>query len=179
VFADVLAAAALARAAGAPPRAIRDALTTFRLDPHRIERVAEADGVRWVDDSKATNPHAAAASLGAFERVVWVAGGLTKGVDVGPLVAAHADRLRGVVLIGVDASDFEEALARHAAGVPVARVEPGETGDVMRTAVEAAAGLAQPGDVVLLAPAAASMDQFTDYADRGARFAEAVRAHLA
>jgi UDP-N-acetylmuramoylalanine--D-glutamate ligase len=178
VVADVLAAAALARAAGAPPRAVRDALTTFRLDPHRIERVAEADGVRWVDDSKATNPHAAAASLGAFEKVVWVAGGLTKGVDVEPLVAAHADRLRGVVLIGADASAFQQALARHAGGVPVERVEPGETGDVMRTAVELAAGLAQAGDVVLLAPAAASMDQFTDYAERGDRFAEAVRAHL-
>jgi UDP-N-acetylmuramoylalanine--D-glutamate ligase len=178
VVADVLAAAALARAAGAPPRAVRDALTGFRLDPHRIERVAEADGIRWVDDSKATNPHAAAASLGAFERVVWVAGGLTKGVDVAPLVAQHAGRLGGVVLIGADASAFQEALARHAAGVPVARVPPGETEDVMRSAVGLAAGLAQPGDVVLLAPAAASMDQFTDYAERGDRFAEAVRAHL-
>ncbi|MGN6444186.1 UDP-N-acetylmuramoyl-L-alanine--D-glutamate ligase [Amnibacterium sp.] len=178
VVADVLAAAALARAVGVEPRAIRDALDTFRLDAHRIQPVGEIDGVRFVDDSKATNPHAAAASLGAFEHVVWVAGGLTKGVDVAPLVAAVAasDRLRGVVLIGRDQAAFTEALARHAQGVPVTVVPDVDTEQVMPLAVEAARTLASPGDVVLLAPAAASMDQFTDYADRGARFAAAVRA---
>lgn len=178
VVADVLAAAALARAVGVEPRAIRDALDAFRLDAHRIQPVGEADGVRYVDDSKATNPHAAAASLGAFEHVVWVAGGLTKGVDVGPLVeaAGASDRLRGAVVIGRDPSAFTEALARHAPGVPVTVVPDVDTDRVMPLAVEAARRLAAPGDVVLLAPAAASMDQFTDYADRGARFAAAVRA---
>jgi UDP-N-acetylmuramoylalanine--D-glutamate ligase len=178
VVADVLAASALARALGVEPRAIRDALAAFRLDAHRIQPVGEADGVRFVDDSKATNPHAAAASLGAFEHVVWVAGGLTKGVDVGPLVEAvgGSDRLRGAVLIGKDPSAFTEALARHAPGVPVTVVPDVDTDRVMPLAVEAARRLAAPGDVVLLAPAAASMDQFTDYADRGARFAAAVRA---
>ncbi|MDH2444706.1 UDP-N-acetylmuramoyl-L-alanine--D-glutamate ligase [Amnibacterium sp. CER49] len=176
VVQDVLAAAALARAAGVPPVAIRDALRSFELDAHRIQPVGEIDGVRFVDDSKATNPHAATASLGAFERVVWVAGGLTKGVDVAPLVEAAAGRLAGVVLIGADRSAFLAALGRHAPDVPVAEVTAGETDRVMPDAVAAALDLAAPGDVVLLAPAAASMDQFTDYADRGRRFAEAVRA---
>jgi UDP-N-acetylmuramoylalanine--D-glutamate ligase len=178
VVADVLAAAALARAVGVDPRAIRDALASFRLDAHRIEPVAEAAGVRWIDDSKATNPHAAAASLGAFGSVVWVAGGLTKGVDVAPLVeaAAASDRLRGAVVIGRDPSAFVEALSRHAPDVPVTVIPDVDTDRVMPLAVEAARQLASPGDVVLLAPAAASMDQFTDYADRGARFAAAVRA---
>ena len=181
VVADVLAAAALARALDVEPRAIRDALAAFRLDAHRIEPVAEAGGVRFVDDSKATNPHAAAASLSAFERVVWIAGGLTKGVDVAPLVEAVAGsgRLRGAVLIGKDTEAFSSALARHAPSVPVTVVPDVETDRVMPLAVEAARVLAGDGDVVLLAPAAASMDQFTDYSDRGSRFAAAVREALA
>jgi UDP-N-acetylmuramoylalanine--D-glutamate ligase len=178
VVADVLAAAALSRAVGVDPRAVRDALDAFRLDAHRIQPVGEAEGVRYVDDSKATNPHAAAASLGAFGSVVWVAGGLTKGVDVAPLVESvgSSERLKGAVVIGRDPSAFVEALARHAPGVPVTVVPDVDTDRVMPLAVEAARQLASPGDVVLLAPAAASMDQFTDYADRGARFAAAVRA---
>ncbi len=175
LVADVLAAAALARALDVPPARIREALAGFRLDAHRIQPVGEVGGVVFVDDSKATNPHAAAASLGAFEQVVWIAGGLTKGVDVEPLVAAAAKRLKGVVLIGRDRSAFLAALQRHAPGVPVEEVAAGETDDVMAGAVRAALGLAEAGDVVLLAPAAASMDQFTDYAERGRRFAEAVR----
>ncbi len=180
LVADVLAAAALVRAVGTPPVAIRDAVRSFRLDAHRIETVAEADGVRFVDDSKATNPHAAAASLGAFEHVVWIAGGLTKGVDVGPRVARAADagRLRAVVLIGADPGAFRAALDRHAPGVPVTVVPHGRTDRVMPLAVAAAQDAAEPGDVVLLAPAAASMDQFTDYGDRGRRFATAVREAL-
>ena len=108
-------------------------------------------------------------------RVVWVARGLTKGVDVAPLVQQAAPRLSGAVLIGVDTGDFTAALDRHAPGVPVRLVPAGETDRVMPLAVAAALELAEPGDVVLLAPAAASMDQFTDYADRGRRFAAAVR----
>lgn len=176
VVADVLAAAALARAADVPPAAIAAAVAAFRLDAHRIQPVGERNGVTFIDDSKATNPHAAAASLGAFDSVVWIAGGLLKGVDVEPLVARHAGRLRGVVVIGADRTALLTALARHATGLPVAEVVPGDTDDVMTRAVALAAGMAQPGDVVLLAPAAASMDQFTDYGQRGALFAQAVRA---
>ena len=134
-----------------------------------------AEGVLWVDDSKATNSHAAAASLAAFESVVWVVGGLLKGTDVGPLVERHAGRLRGAVVIGVDRQPVVESFARHAPSVPVFEVDATETGEVMPEAVRLAAAVAREGDVVLLAPAAASMDQFTDYGDRGRRFAEAVR----
>ena len=173
-IANTLAAAALARAAGVAPAAIRDAIRSFALDRHRTEVVATHAGVTYVDDSKATNAHAANAALAAFESVVWIAGGLLKGVDPAPLVERHAGRLRGAVLLGVDRAALREAFERHAPGVPVVEVAESET-EVMLVAVRAAAALAQDGDVVLLAPAAASMDQFIDYADRGRRFADAVR----
>ncbi|MBW8871648.1 MAG: UDP-N-acetylmuramoyl-L-alanine--D-glutamate ligase [Leifsonia sp.] len=176
--ANVLAAAALARAVAVEPAAIRDAIRAFRVDHHRTEVVAEGDGVTWVDDSKATNAHAADAALSGFRNVVWIAGGLLKGIDPVPLITKHVARLQAAVLIGADRSVLREAFERHAPGVTVLEVTGDETGGVMFAAVRAAASVARPGDVVLLAPAAASMDQFTDYADRGARFAEAVRAHL-
>jgi UDP-N-acetylmuramoylalanine--D-glutamate ligase len=172
--ANALAAAALARAHGIAPRAVRDGLRAFIPAAHRIARVAEVGDVAYVDDSKATNPHAAAASLAAFGSVVWGAGGLLKGAVVEELVAAHAHRLRGAVLLGRDRAVIAEALARHAPDVPVVEVTSTDT-DVMEQVVEAAAGLARPGDVVLLAPAAASMDIFRDYGARGDAFAAAVR----
>lgn len=172
---NVLAAAALARAVGVEPTAIRAAIRSFRLDRHRTELVAEVDGVRFVDDSKATNPHAAEGSLTAFDPVVWIVGGLLKGVDVGPLVERHVRRLRAAVVIGVDREPVVAAFARHAPGIPVVEVDEADTGQIMRSAVTAALAHATSGDTVLLAPAAASMDQFRDYADRGARFQEAVR----
>jgi UDP-N-acetylmuramoylalanine--D-glutamate ligase len=177
-IANVLAAAALARAAGVEPAAVRQAIREFRVDHHRTELVVEREGIRWVDDSKATNAHAAHASLSSFESVVWIVGGLLKGTDPAPLVERHAGHLRGAVIIGIDRSALRAAFQRHAPGVPVVEVDPKETGDVMSAAVRAAASVARPGDVVLLAPAAASMDQFTDYADRGRRFAEAVGEQL-
>lgn len=179
---DALAAAALCRAHGVPPEAVRQGLLDYRVGHHRAEVVARSGGVVYVDDSKATNPDAAAASLGAAAHAVWIAGGLTKDADVDSLVADVADRLRGVVLIGADDAPFSDALGRHAPDVPVRRIDPGDTGtargraDLMRRAVDAAAGVALEGDVVLMAPAAASMDQFTDYAERGDLFAAAARA---
>jgi len=172
-LANALAAAALARAYGVPPVAVRDGLRSFTPDPHRIADVGEVDGVTYVDDSKATNPHAAAASLAAFEHVVWVAGGLLKGADVEDLVHESAPRLRGVVLIGADRHEIAQALSRHAPNVPVVDLPDTDTG-VMDLVVARAADLAQPGDVVLLAPAAASMDMFANYAVRGDAFAAAV-----
>ena len=176
--ANVLAASALARAFGVAPETIRDALATFRLDHHRTETVAEGDGVLWVDDSKATNPHAAEASLRAYPSVVCVVGGLLKGVDIDELVARQAQRLTAAVIIGVDRTALREAFQRHAPALPVFEVEPTDTKEVMPEAVRLSAAAARPGDTVLLAPAAASMDQFTDYADRGRRFAAAVRDQL-
>ena len=176
--ANAVAAAAAARVLGlvkkVPWTAVRDGLLAFRPGHHRNEVVAQSGGVTWVDDSKATNPHAAAASLSAYPSVVWIAGGLLKGADVAPVVAEHAGRLRGVVLIGRDRAEIAQALARHAPDVPVVTVVTQDTGG-MDEAVQAAAELAQPGDTVLLAPAAASMDMFRDYADRGDRYAAAVR----
>jgi UDP-N-acetylmuramoylalanine--D-glutamate ligase len=176
--ANVLAAAALARAAGVTQAAVRDALKTFRMDHHRTEVVGDGGGITWIDDSKATNAHAADAALSGFSNVVWIVGGLLKGIDPAPLVTKHAKRLRGAILIGADRTVLREAFERHAPGVTVVEVSGDETDGVMSAAVRAAASVAQPGDVVLLAPAAASMDQFTDYADRGTRFAQAVREHL-
>ncbi|MGP5412694.1 UDP-N-acetylmuramoyl-L-alanine--D-glutamate ligase [Brachybacterium paraconglomeratum] len=180
VLLDALAAAALARAHGVPAHAVRDGLRAYRMGAHRAQHLATVDGIGFVDDTKATNPAAAAASLQAADRVVWIAGGDVKGADLGPLVAAAADRLVGVVLLGLDPAPFTEALSRHAPEVPVRRIDPGETDDVaartrlMEDAVQAARSLAAAGDVVLLAPAAASIDQFRDYAERGDLFAAAV-----
>lgn len=179
--ANALAAAALARAHGISQAAVRDGLRAFRPDGHRIAVVAEHAGITWVDDSKATNPHAAQSSLAAYEPVVWVAGGLAKGAAFDELVQQIRGRLRSVVLIGRDRAVIAEALARHAPDVPVIEVTAGETGpvdgaDLMARVVGAAAAAAQPGDTVLLAPGCASMDQFADYAARGDAFAAAVRA---
>ncbi len=171
---DALAAAALARAHGVGPDAVRAGLEDFHPGPHRSAVVGEVDGVRYVDDSKATNPHAADAALAArTEPVVWIVGGLLKGASVDALVATHARRLRAAVVIGTDRSEIVAALARHAPDLPVDEVATGDH-EVMTTAVRRAAALARPGDVVLLAPSAASMDQFVDYAHRGRAFAEAV-----
>jgi UDP-N-acetylmuramoylalanine-D-glutamate ligase len=128
-----------------------------------------------VDDSKATNPHAARAALAACDPVVWIVGGLLKGVDVDELVHDQASRLRGAIIIGADRGALVAAFARHAPALPVFEVDTLDTDEVMPHAVTLAARLAQRGDTVLLAPAAASMDQFDNYADRGGRFAQAVR----
>jgi UDP-N-acetylmuramoylalanine--D-glutamate ligase len=190
---DALAAAALARAVDTPPEAIAQALAAFQVGRHRAEVIADIDGVTYVDDSKATNPHAARASIAAYPRVVWIAGGLLKGASVDELVAAVANRLVGVVLIGRDRALIGNALSRHAPDVPVVEVVTGEdsgvqgtnesgvnpviASDALMTAViNAARSLARPGDTVLLAPAGASFDQFSSYGHRGDAFASAVRA---
>ncbi len=131
----------------------------------------------WVDDSKATNPHAAQSSLQAYDPVVWVAGGLAKGASFDQLVVAVKHRLRGVVLLGLDRDVIASALSRHAPDVPVIAVGGGETSPMDRV-VAAAADLSQPGDTVLLAPGCASMDMFANYGERGDAFAAAVRRRL-
>ncbi len=174
----------MARAYGVGPISVRDGLRSFRPDPHRIAEVATVGGVRYVNDSKATNPHAAEAALASFDCVVWVAGGLLKGADVDALVEKVAGRLRGVVLIGADRAQIADALARHAPDVPVVDAGGPDTGGMQTTGDDAdlimdrvvarAADLARPGDVVLLAPAAASMDMFVNYGQRGSAFERAV-----
>ena len=178
LMADVLAASALVRAFGVEPETIRAALATFRIDRHRAERVADHGGVLWMNDSKATNPHAADAALRSHDSVVWIVGGLLKGVDIVELVSRNAARLRAAVVIGKDREVLLAAFERHAPETQLFEVVTADTNEVMPEAVRLAAAVAEAGDVVLLAPAAASMDQFVDYADRGSRFALAVTQFL-
>jgi UDP-N-acetylmuramoylalanine--D-glutamate ligase len=172
--ANALAAAALARAHGVAAGAVRRGLQSFTLDPHRIAEVATISGVTYVDDSKATNPHAALASLRSFDSVVWIAGGLAKGASFDDLVVAARERLKGVVLLGADQDLIAGALSRHAPDVRVISVADTDTG-LMERVVAAASSLAQAGDTVLLAPACASFDQFADYSARGDAFVDAVK----
>jgi UDP-N-acetylmuramoylalanine--D-glutamate ligase len=172
---NALAASAITRAYGVPVEAVRDGLAGYQPEPHRNAVLATVAGVAYVDDSKATNPHAALGSLRAYPSIVWIAGGQLKGVDVDDLVATVASRLRGAVLIGVDRAELAAALARHAPDVPVVDV-PNTDDEAMAIAVRAAERLAGDGDTVLLAPAAASKDMFASYAARGDAFAAAVRA---
>lgn len=176
LMANAAAATALARSYGVAPEDIRTALRNFKLDAHRIELITERDGISFIDDSKATNPHAAAASLNSFENIIWIVGGLLKGVDISDLVAKYSKRLKAAVVIGADRQPVLDALASYAGGVEVKEISDQE--NVMHDAVAAALKLAKAGDTVLLAPAAASMDQFKDYEDRGKQFADQVRMQL-
>jgi UDP-N-acetylmuramoylalanine--D-glutamate ligase len=171
---NALAAAALARSLGVHPKAIAQGLQELKLGDHRIQLVREVDQVRYIDDSKATNPHAAAASLSAFESIVWIAGGQAKGTTFDDLVADFADRLRGAALLGVDRQLIADALAQHAPDVPVFATSSGKN-EAMRDLVGWASSIAQPGDVVLLAPGCASLDMYDSYAARGDSFAAEVR----
>ncbi len=171
--ANALAAAALARAWGATPSQVREGLLAFTPAGHRIADAGEFEGVNYVDDSKATNCHAAQTALLAYGHVVWIAGGLAKGQSFDDLVVAVRDRLRGVVLLGADREVISDALARHAPNVPVVTVARTDTG-AMDDVVRAAHGLSLPGDTVVLAPGCASWDMFDNYAHRGDAFAAAV-----
>lgn len=167
LVANVAAAACAALLAGVPVEAVVAAARAFRPGHHRLELVAtDRRGVRYLDDSKATNVHAAAAALRSVGSSVWIAGGLAKGVDLSPL-AAELGQVHDAVLIGAAAQELAAVCAR--AGVPAHRAA------TIEDAVDRAVTLARPGDTVLLAPACASFDQFASYAERGDRFAAAVR----
>lgn len=176
--ANALAAAALTRAIGVHPHAIARGLREFEPAGHRIATVAEVGGVRWIDDSKATNTHAALTSLRAYDPVVWIAGGLAKGQAFDDLVQQARSRLRGVVLLGREREAIARALAEHAPDVPVVEIATADL-SVMTDVVTAAAAMAQPGDTVLLAPGCSSWDIFAGgYAQRGDAFAMAVLEHV-
>ena len=151
--------------AGASLEAARAALREFEPLPHRGALVGEAGGVRWFDDSKATNPHAALTAIRGFASVVLVAGGRNKALDLSVLADA-ADHVRHVVAIGEAAPEIEAAFAGH---------RPVTVASSMRAAVDAANAAARPGDVVLLAPACASFDWYGSYAERGDDFTHHVR----
>ena len=165
--ANALAALALCRAIGLPLAPLLDALRAFKGLPHRVERVAEINGVIYYDDSKGTNVGATVAALqGLGRRAVLIAGGDGKGQDFSPLNPAAAQHARAVVLIGRDAEKISAAL--HGCGVAVVRAHD------MADAVRLSAALAQPGDAVLLSPACASFDMFRNYAHRAEVFVGAV-----
>ena len=183
---NALAAAALARTVGVSHEHIQKALQEFTPGRHRIETVFESDSVTWVDDSKATNPHAASASLMSHLSVVWIAGGLAKGAEMGSLVERCKGRIKAAILIGADRQLIADALQEHAPTIPRILVDApanytrgGDSNSLMEVVVAEAAKLVAPGDAVLMAPACASMDQFISYADRGDRFAAAVRKLIA
>ncbi len=166
---NVLAAVAVARAAGIATSPIAGAVRDFQPVPHRLQTVRDADGVLWVNDSKATNVESAIAALRSFpgRTIVWIGGGKGAGTSIEPLADEVAARARCVVLNGASALELDDALARR--GFEARTVVP-----ALEDAVVAAAGLARPGDVVLLAPGYKSFDQFRDFEDRGRAFGEAV-----
>jgi UDP-N-acetylmuramoylalanine--D-glutamate ligase len=168
--ANALAALALGDAMGLPMEAMLQTLTVFAGLPHRSQMVAERGGVRFIDDSKGTNVGATIAAVsGLIEPLVVIAGGDGKGQDFSPLAAAFSGRVRHAVLIGRDRDQLASALA-GICDITLA--------DDMDAAVQYAFKFARPGDIVLLSPACASLDMFTDYADRGARFAAAAKGLL-
>ena len=173
---NAMAAGGLALAIGISHEDIRSGLSTFKLDSHRLEVILEKDGITWVDDSKATNPHAASAALLSHLSSIWIAGGLAKGASMDNLIIRCSKRIKSAILIGQDCDLIAEALDKHAPHVTYFRVEfDGDPENLMRSVVSKAQELAQSGDTVLLAPACASMDQFKDYAERGDIFARTVR----
>jgi len=178
--ANALAAAGLARAVGVNHESIQAALKSFKLGRHRIENILFKDDINWIDDSKATNPHAAAASLLATLSAIWIAGGLAKGAEMSELIARCKSRIKVAILIGTDRELIAAQLRIQAPHVeivlvdePVTYTKGGDDNSLMETVVKAAKVRAAAGDTVLLAPACASMDQFLSYADRGDRFARA------
>ncbi|NDH80747.1 MAG: UDP-N-acetylmuramoyl-L-alanine--D-glutamate ligase [Actinobacteria bacterium] len=179
---NALAAAGLARAAGVDHEHIRSALAAFTPGRHRIEEILSHAGITWIDDSKATNPHAAGASIMSALSVVWIAGGLAKGARMEELIQQCSKRIKAAVLIGEDREIIAKAIRENAPHIAIVQLEAPSTyhigsadNSLMENVVEAARALAVEGDTVLLAPACASMDLFANYADRGDRFAQAVK----
>lgn len=179
--ANALAAAGLARAVGVKHESIQLALKEFKPGRHRIENIFSQGDINWIDDSKATNPHAAAASLLATLSAIWIAGGLAKGAEMSELIARCKSRIKVAILIGADRELIAAQLRAQAPHVEIVLVDApatysrgGDDNSLMAAVVTAAKERAVAGDTVLLAPACASMDQFLSYADRGDRFARAV-----
>ena len=176
---NALAAAALALSIGIKYEDIKSGLKNFSPDHHRMELVLSKNEINWIDDSKATNPHAAAASLLSNFKVVWIAGGLAKGASMSDLVKKCASRIKAVILIGEDRELIAKAIGEYSPKIDVVRVNQlSDAKTLMNDVVSAAIKLAQPGDTVLLAPACASMDQFDSYVQRGQLFAQAVKAQV-
>ena len=174
---DALAASAVALTQGATPEHIQRALESYRVEGHRGAVVHSGGGVDWVDNSKATNPHAADSALTGAGTVVWVAGGQLKGAAVDAVVKAHAEQFRAVALLGVDRELIRASVGQVVPDVPVFVTDETDPEAAMDAVVAWAATQAQPGDTVLLAPAAASLDMFSGMSARGDAFAAAAMRH--
>jgi UDP-N-acetylmuramoylalanine--D-glutamate ligase len=173
---NALAASAIALSIGIKYHLIKDGLKNFSTDHHRMELVLSKDGINWVDDSKATNPHAAIASLLSYFNVIWIAGGLAKGASMDDLAKRTASRIKFIILIGQDRERIAQAFAQYSPATQLVRVEQlSDAKQLMHDVVAQARKVAKSGDTVLLAPACASMDQFESYVERGQLFAQAVR----
>jgi len=173
---NAMAAAALARSVGAKSDAIANALRNFKLDHHRLEVVHKSGGITFINDSKATNPHAAIAALYSQMESIWIAGGLAKGAAMDELAQRCKNRIKAAILIGSDAPIIKEALLKQAPNLAIYTTDLNLKGmDVMRSVMSIVKEIAVSGDVVLLAPACASMDQFKNYADRGESFTAAAK----
>ncbi len=173
---NAMAAAGIALAIGIAHPLIKSGLSNFKLDKYRLQNVLSKDGIDWVNDSKATNPHAATASLLSHLSNVWIAGGLAKGAKMDELILRTASRIKAAIIIGKDGDIIVAALKKHAPNVALYEIS-NTTGpsDLMDKVVTCARDIATMGDTVLLAPACASMDQFSSYAQRGDLFAESVK----
>ena len=176
---NALAASALVLSIGINYEAIKLGLRNFSPDHHRMELVLSKNEISWIDDSKATNPHAAAASLLSYFQIIWIAGGLAKGASMDELVSRCAKRIKSVILIGQDRELISDAFAKFSPTTEIVRVDQmTDSKQLMNDVVMQAIKLAKPGDTVLLAPACASMDQFDSYVERGQLFAQAVKAQV-
>jgi UDP-N-acetylmuramoylalanine--D-glutamate ligase len=173
---NAMAAASLALSLKIDYAKIKSGLNSFTTDHHRMELVRSEKEINWIDDSKATNPHAAAASIMANFNVIWIAGGLAKGAAMDELVKQCANRIKAAILIGADRDLIAQAIQKYAPSISVKLIDmKSDNKKLMQDVVSHAAQLAQPGDNVLLAPACASMDQFSSYVERGQLFAQAVK----
>ena len=176
---NALAASALSLSIGIKYESVKQGLRNFSPDHHRMELVLSKNEINWIDDSKATNPHAAEASLLSYFQIIWIAGGLAKGASMDELVSRCAKRIKAVILIGQDRDLIAAAFAKLSPETKILRVDQvADSMQLMNDVVKQAIELANPGDTVLLAPACASMDQFSSYVERGQLFAQAVKAQV-
>jgi UDP-N-acetylmuramoylalanine--D-glutamate ligase len=173
---NALAASALALSLGVRYQSIKEGLKNFSTDHHRMELVLSKGEINWVDDSKATNPHAAIASLLSYFNVIWIAGGLAKGASMDELAKRAGSRIKSIILIGQDREIIAQAFAQYSPTTQLVRVDQSsDAKQLMKDVVVEAKKTAKSGDTVLLAPACASMDQFDSYVERGQLFAQAVK----
>ena len=172
---NAMAAAGLALSIGIAHPLVKAGIASFTLDKHRLETILSKDGINWINDSKATNPHAASAALLSHLSNIWIAGGLAKGAKMDELIQRTSSRIKAAIIIGKDGELIATALSKHAPEVQLHRIT-GTSGaeELMDQVVSCALEIASAGDTVLLAPACASMDQFASYAERGNLFKASV-----